>query len=1204
MAAATEVGHFRGRVGGSVVRAGLVFVLFVALLLVAAACSWASSFEQPPAPGGIFGGVLHSPPEGVFPEEVQLGGLGGMAVDVNGVGGPEGVPAGTVYAVGYVQGAVTTEVARYTPNGGGLSFSAAWEVNVPGEPEPYRRCGPEAGEPLRPHCQPRVNAGPSATSVAVDQVTGNVYVLNGAALTSGLPWITEFSPDGSRILARFGDRVTGSTTAETPANIHYTSYLAVDGAGLVYVTDEDITGYRRLMVFKPQSPGDYEHYVYAEGSDIHAVATLQRPVVDDAGNVYVTNETHVWEYAPSQPLSPICDFEHASGGIVALAVNPQTGEPFYYSYKDRELHQLGACEAGKFVESHKFAVTQAANRTDISALAFDPVRKIGSRPAGVLYGGAPEGAESGLGPIGYIFAPAEENPPAIESEGVVKVTSSSAELRALIDPRGFDTRDSFQYLSDSAYVEAGESFSGAVEVPLGGQVLGSGQGALAAAATLSGLAPESEYRYRVIATSHCAPKEPEKVCESVGAVKSLRTFGPDASVIPDGRAYELVSPAWKNVGQVFPANPEVSSCGLVECKPGGALQRFPLQSAPGGDAVVYEGNPFSASGGAVLENEYRAERTGSGWQTTNLSPPTMNSKGGLGYKAFDAQLSKAVLEQKSPALSPQAPPEFTNLYLQPTASPLALAPLITEAPPHRVPATLKLAYAGSSADLSRRFFTANDELGSQGAGGAEAATNLYESSGGELHLVSIGPGSEPIPEAVFGSGTLLKNGNPSIPAQVLSHAISADGTRAFWTGKEGKTYVRVDGTETLEVPGPGSCAESVELPARVCFLTASADGSSVLLSNGQIDTLNNATGAYEAGSDLSQGKGGFQGIAGQSDDLSHVYFVDTAVLAGAEENSGGAKAQPAQNNLYAWHQGTTSFIATLQVPDGRAPYGGVDGEGDWADSPTRRTAQASPNGGWLAFLSRAPLTGQDSTGPCKASSGTGKFVEGPCPEAFLYQDATGDLRCASCSPSGSQPLGPSFLPIISNLPDSGLQPRYLTDSGRLFFDSRDSLVPGDSNGAVEDLYEFEPAGVGSCARKGGCVSLISAGDGSEDSNFLAMDENGENVFFTTRDRLLGADTDTLFDLYDARVAGGFPEPAKAPECVGEACQPQPPPLAESPPAAPASGGNIKPPPPTKPPPPKKHCNKHQVKRGNHCIKKPSHKKHRAKRANHNHRGTR
>ena len=48
---------------------------------------------------GTFAGILEPPAEpGVFPEEVQLGGVSGMAVNIDGVSGVGGVAPGTVYA--------------------------------------------------------------------------------------------------------------------------------------------------------------------------------------------------------------------------------------------------------------------------------------------------------------------------------------------------------------------------------------------------------------------------------------------------------------------------------------------------------------------------------------------------------------------------------------------------------------------------------------------------------------------------------------------------------------------------------------------------------------------------------------------------------------------------------------------------------------------------------------------------------------------------------------------------------------------------------------------------------------------------------------------------------------------------------------------------------------------------------------------------
>ncbi len=106
--------------------------------------------------------------------------------------------------------------------------------------------------------------------------------------------------------------------------------------------------------------------------------------------------------------------------------------------------------------------------------------------------------------------------------------------------------------------------------------------------------------------------------------------------------------------------------------------------------------------------------------------------------------------------------------------------------------------------------------------------------------------------------------------------------------------------------------------------------------------------------------------------------------------------------------------------------------------------------------------------------------------------------CASCNPSGaatarifdiefresgnSQPLVAERRQLARPLaggerprldaarkPHALYQSRYLSDNGRLFFNSWDSLVPHDKN-STEDVYEYEPSGVGSCASASpGCI---------------------------------------------------------------------------------------------------------------------------------------
>jgi hypothetical protein len=113
----------------------------------------------------------------------------------------------------------------------------------------------------------------------------------------------------------------------------------------------------------------------------------------------------------------------------------------------------------------------------------------------------------------------------------------------------------------------------------------------------------------------------------------------------------------------------------------------------------------------------------------------------------------------------------------------------------------------------------------------------------------------------------------------------------------------------------------------------------------------------------------------------------------------------------------------------------------------------------------------------------------------------------------------------------------------LFFNSADALVASDTNGA-EDVYEYEPSGIGSCTgvsttfgvSMGGCVDLISSGTGKEESAFLDASENGDEVFFLSSAQLSAGDRDSVPDVYDARVSGGFPVPSQPPACEGDACQ--------------------------------------------------------------------
>jgi len=235
------------------------------------------------------------------------------------------------------------------------------------------------------------------------------------------------------------------------------------------------------------------------------------------------------------------------------------------------------------------------------------------------------------------------------------------------------------------------------------------------------------------------------------------------------------------------------------------------------------------------------------------------------------------------------------------------------------------------------------------------------------------------------------------------------------------------------------------------------------------------------------------------------------------------------------------FIGTLLsglTGDNQIGNSGVYGA--WKAAKQSRTAQVSPNGRYLAFMSKAPLTGYDSHlsggGECrKAEPGVPA-----CPEVFEYDAETASLQCASCNPTQQRPLGPSNLSLIRPGPPFP-QPGNLSadGQGRLFFESQDTLSPRDTNGHIQDVYEWEPNGVGSCKRAAGCVFLISSGHGPNDSMFVDSSDNGNDAFFVSREQLVLADKDDQLDLYDARVGGGIASQGETlnPECQGEACQP-------------------------------------------------------------------
>jgi hypothetical protein len=1063
-----------------------------------------------------------------------------------------------------------------------------------------------------------------AQGMAVDQSTGDLLVIDAGNRAAGEGSLRRFHEDGTPSnFSALGSNVIEGLTFNFPEE----AQVAVDNSG----------GSTEGDIYVPQAQAGIVKIYNADGSSVGQLTEssegpFNEPCgvgVDEDGNVYVSDFSgHVHRFASPPVDGESIDLVSGKTCTVAAGAGATDGFifPAHLNVEGGEVAKLNSTSGAQQYQVHPgptTTVTVDPGTGHVLIASGNEVKEFdasGSSEALPLSPIAPGGEQvNGIAvdeTTGNVYV-ARKGSPTIEVWGpaalLPEVTNEPASviggtvtLRGVLNAKeGPPATCIFEYVEVSA-----KGFEGASTAPCSPAGPFTGATPVAVSAEITGL-PEASYRFRLVG---------ENESGSVGAKPPL-LFNTLERVpgLPDGRAYELVSPAQK-IGQVFPREPFSVFGSCSECLPGITIQMMPMQSTPDGEALLYEGQPFSA-GLASGANEYLARRGAGGWGTESLSGPAFQNIAAQGYAAFSTDLSRGVIYQANPPLTPNAPGRgglaFANLYLRAGGT---LTPLILEEPPNRPPGTpgaeendpFQVRYAGANAGsaLSGAFthiaFEANDALsgltgvapaapeveGDEDCAFNGSSCNLYEWVNGQLRLVNVLPGNEDAAgEAVIGAGRLL---SPPVTSPIefpnVERAVSADGSRIFWSDQEsGHVYARVGGTETLEVPGPALCKESVPLAERVCFQTASVDGSRVLLSNGQLDELNEAGSAYEPSADLTEGEGGFEGILGTSEDLSRIYFVDKAALS-EEANANGEQAEEGKLNLYLWEEGETTFIGQLVGLDNDQ---GTSGRyGTWKPGAPGRLSQVSADGRYMAFVSHARLTGYDN----RVSRGSNCADSGPtlnCNEVFAYDALKDTLSCASCNPSGARPLGHSVLSVTkgSNAFFPFPQPGNLSRAGegRLFFESKDVLSPGDTNGEIQDVYEWEPNGVGGCKRAAGCVYLISGGRSENDSMFLESSHSGDDAFFITREQLVPADRNSQLDVYDARVGGGFPE-AEAPFCEGDACAGP----SAIPPAQPAAGsgefsgaGNLT--------QRKPRCAKGKVRRRGRCVAKrraPQQRKHR------------
>jgi hypothetical protein len=621
------------------------------------------------------------------------------------------------------------------------------------------------------------------------------------------------------------------------------------------------------------------------------------------------------------------------------------------------------------------------------------------------------------------------------------------------------------------------------------------------------------------------------------------------------RAWELVSPSEKG------GNDVIAETSRTHAAAGTA------PGLPTAVAFASLGGFADAIGGGIA-TEYLAQRTAqpgtNGWTTHAITPTQQPMSVSAiaqqldpAYEAFAPDLSKALFRAWSPLTDAPNVSQVENLYArEDLRTPGAGAyRLLTSAPTPLSPIQLggqRPFLAAATDDLAHVLFESRLPLTPDATGGNPM---LFKADGDALRLLAPGGGC---PGGPSPASPCSAAGLGAIALRQTGDALSADGSRVIFTspvtgsgnvsgGAEPSRLYQLDDHGTTATADDALVqlnASELAVPAEpraASFQAASADGTRVLFTSTErlTDAAGSDGGLYlwerqpaGTGHHLTLvAPGGVDALVlGASRDGRRVYFVTPGQLL--------PDGPPiAEDAVYLWEEaagggsGTTSFVGALSFVDALANTNASAG------NLRTRMSRVTPDGGTLLFSvsdENGVGAGHDH-GAC--ASNPNLTTTGICAQLYVYRaDASTPLSpavaCASCRPSGAPTGANALLSARSGAGASQITTHIshaLSDDGRrVFFSSAAPLVAEDANGQL-DAYEYDvPSGT---------VRLLSSGRDPADSWFLDASANGDDAFFVTRERLVGWDVDRAYDLYDARIGGGLPEPAAAPPaCSGDACR--------------------------------------------------------------------
>jgi len=589
-----------------------------------------------------------------------------------------------------------------------------------------------------------------------------------------------------------------------------------------------------------------------------------------------------------------------------------------------------------------------------------------------------------------------------------------------------------------------------------------------------------------------------------------------ATRLPDCRAYERVSPADSAGGVVGVDTNNRPLFGAIGADGDGA--------AFGSSSAVGEAE---RSPGLLAEN--LARRTADGWRSFNVTTTTepsvlMDPTMSPGFPVPSPDMSRMMF-RTTRSLGPPNMATGANTYL---SAPEGKGPPIwlSHAMPGQVqPPGAGAVPLGGSPDFSSGYFWGQPGLTEP------PTTGFYFFEGSTLHSAGLLPSGAANPQGVLpaGTGQAGTTTGEVILAEVTGNQVSVDGSKLFFVSPASGTEPKQLYVEEGGAPGRlvshdllGGAA-SAGITSRLCgslmcsFANATPDGSRVVF---------RSESALTAGAPVTGVKTYRAEITPSAITLTYLPAVTGEVLKVDHDASSILFSTPGSvtgtTSYYVWDEGRPTApyaVATDLSGRNRMPESAFSADGDA-----------------LAFTSQAEVV-----------PGIAPRVEVFYTQVYRWTRQSETATCISCRRDGGAPgrfgahvannpavysENPAFPPTGNGTsPDPANQSTVVgnrkisADGSLVFFDTSDPLDPARDVNGTRDVYMWED----------GHDYLLTSGRGDTPSLILDSSEDGDDVMFVTKDGLVPSDTNGTYDVYDARVDGGFAEPVKE-SCEGPACQ--------------------------------------------------------------------